>query len=72
MLIQYVRASLGKRVKNCEHKLGRKANIYLDLKFLESKRFRASEISSGNLPEMLTLKCFMMATWLLLSIWNIL
>lgn len=26
--VQYVRSSLGKRVENCEHQLGQKANIY--------------------------------------------
>lgn len=33
--------SLGKEVKKCEHKLGRKANLYLDFKFLESEKSRA-------------------------------
>ena len=32
--------SLGKRVKSCEHKLGRKVSIYLDFKFQESEKFR--------------------------------
>ena len=57
---------LRKTGEKSEHKLGRKTNLYLGFKFLESEKSRAVLWNLFNFPEMLMKTCFQ-ATWLFLS-----